>query len=101
MSLALILLAAYVLDLIVGDPRSLPHPVVYMGKAISAIERLIRRFVSQPRSLKRAGILLPLLVAGGAWGLTALLVGLLSWVSPGSAGQPGLGCSPQRLPPKD
>ncbi|AIQ16431.1 cobalamin biosynthesis protein [Paenibacillus sp. FSL H7-0357] len=82
MSLALILLAAYVLDLIVGDPRSLPHPVVYMGKAISAIERLIRRFVSQPRSLKRAGILLPLLVAGGAWGLTALLVGLLSWVSP-------------------
>ncbi|WP_438494873.1 adenosylcobinamide-phosphate synthase CbiB [Paenibacillus sp. IHBB 3054] len=82
MSLALILLAAYVLDLIVGDPRSLPHPVVYMGKAISAIERLIRRFDSQPRSLKRAGVLLPLLVAGGAWGLTALLVGLLSWVSP-------------------
>jgi adenosylcobinamide-phosphate synthase len=81
-SLALILLAAYVLDLIVGDPRSLPHPVVYMGKAISAIERLIRRFVSQPRSLKRAGVLLPLLVAGGAWGLTALLVGLLSWASP-------------------
>lgn len=70
------------LDLIVGDPRSLPHPVVYMGKAISAIERLIRRFVLQPRSLKRAGVLLPLLVAGGAWGLTALLVGLLSWVSP-------------------
>ncbi|MEK5235343.1 adenosylcobinamide-phosphate synthase CbiB [Paenibacillus sp. FSL L8-0470] len=82
MSLALILLAAYMLDLIVGDPRSLPHPVVYMGKAISAIERLIRRFVLQPRSLKRAGVLLPLLVAGGAWGLTALLVGLLSWVSP-------------------
>ncbi|OMD44933.1 cobalamin biosynthesis protein CobD [Paenibacillus borealis] len=82
MSLALILLAAYVLDLIVGDPRSFPHPVVYMGKAISAIERLIRRFVSQPRSLKRAGVLLPLLVAGGAWGLTALLVGLLSWASP-------------------
>lgn len=82
MSLALILLAAYMLDLIVGDPRSLPHPVVYMGKAISAIERLIRRFVSQPRSLKRAGVLLPLLVAGGAWGLTALLVGLLSRVSP-------------------
>lgn len=81
-SLALILLAAYMLDLIVGDPRSLPHPVVYMGKAISAIERLIRRFVLQPRSLKRAGVLLPLLVAGGAWGLTALLVGLLSWVSP-------------------
>lgn len=82
MSLALLLIAAYVLDLIIGDPRSLPHPVVYMGKAISALERLIRRWVSQPRSLKRAGVLLPLLIAGGAWVLTALLVGLLYGVTP-------------------
>lgn len=82
MSLALLLVTAYVLDLIVGDPRSLPHPVVYMGKAISALERLIRRWVSQPRYLKQAGILLPLLVAGGSWVLTATIVWLLSRVSP-------------------
>lgn len=66
----------------IGDPQSLPHPVVLMGKAISATERLIRRFCSQPRALKRAGVLLPLLVAGGAWVLTAALVWLLSLVSP-------------------
>ncbi|WP_148449125.1 cobalamin biosynthesis protein, partial [Paenibacillus ihuae] len=78
MTIALLLLAAYVLDRMVGDPRSLPHPVVLMGKEITALERLIRRFVRQPRSLKRAGVLLPLLVAGGCWLLTAALLWLLS-----------------------
>ena len=29
---------AIVIDLIVGDPRALPHPVVIIGKAISALE---------------------------------------------------------------
>lgn len=82
MTVALLLLAAYVLDRLVGDPRSLPHPVMLMGKAITALERLIRRFVRQPRSLKRAGVLLPLLVAGGSWLLTAALLWLLSEISP-------------------
>lgn len=48
MKLAIILLAAYIVDRIVGDPRSLPHPVIYMGKAITAVERLIRRFAGTP-----------------------------------------------------
>lgn len=79
--LAFVLLAAYVIDRVVGDPRSLPHPVVLMGKVISALERIIRRFPMQPRSLKRAGVLLPLIVAGGSWMLTAVLVWLLHGIS--------------------
>ncbi|CAM4505237.1 adenosylcobinamide-phosphate synthase CbiB [Paenibacillus typhae] len=82
MTVAIVLLAAYVLDRLIGDPRSLPHPVVLMGKAISALERAIRRFVRKPRSLKRAGVLLPLLVAGGSWLVTAVLLWLLSQISP-------------------
>ncbi|WP_339254288.1 adenosylcobinamide-phosphate synthase CbiB [Paenibacillus sp. FSL P2-0136] len=82
MKLAIILLSAYIVDRVVGDPRSLPHPVIYIGKVISALERGIRRFASAPSALKRAGILLPLLVAGGAWALTALLVMLLARLSP-------------------
>ena len=31
------------IDLIVGDPHSLPHPVVAIGKLISLLERLFRR----------------------------------------------------------
>ncbi|MFF2908782.1 adenosylcobinamide-phosphate synthase CbiB [Paenibacillus sp. NPDC057934] len=79
---ALILLVAYVIDRIVGDPRALPHPVVGMGKAIKAVERLIRRLVSRPRYLRPAGMLLPLIVAGGAWSLTALLLWLLAMITP-------------------
>ncbi|MEK3865226.1 adenosylcobinamide-phosphate synthase CbiB [Paenibacillus sp. FSL H7-0716] len=82
MTIALVLLAAYVIDRIVGDPRNLPHPVIGMGKAITALERAIRRLWSRPQSLRRAGVLLPLCVAGGAWALTAILLWLLSSISP-------------------
>lgn len=81
MTVAILLLAAYVLDRLIGDPRSLPHPVVLMGKAISALERAIRRFVRNPRSLKRAGVLLPLLIAGSSWLITAVLLWLLAQIS--------------------
>ena len=30
-------LGGFVLDLLFGDPAWLPHPVVYMGRAISAL----------------------------------------------------------------
>ena len=37
--LLLIIAAGILLDLIIGDPRCLPHPVVMMGKLISFLER--------------------------------------------------------------
>lgn len=80
--IAVILLAAYVIDRIVGDPRNLPHPVVGMGKAITALERVIRRYYTRPQSLRKAGVLLPLCIAGGAWILTAIVLWMLSFVSP-------------------
>ena len=33
-----VLLPAVLLDLILGDPRWLPHPVRWMGRTISALE---------------------------------------------------------------
>ena len=35
-------LGGFVLDAIFGDPAWLPHPVVLMGKAISALEKRLR-----------------------------------------------------------
>ena len=35
-------LGGFVLDCLFGDPVWLPHPVVYMGKAISALEKRLR-----------------------------------------------------------
>lgn len=76
-----VLPVAYALDRLLGDPRWLPHPVVGMGKAIAAIEAAIRRLV-QPRAYRAAGLLLPLLVAGGSFALTWAVLRLLAQVSP-------------------
>ncbi len=40
-------LGGFVLDSIFGDPAWLPHPVVWMGKAISALEKRLRARLPQ------------------------------------------------------
>lgn len=76
-----VLPVAYLLDRLLGDPRWLPHPVVGMGKVIAALEAAIRRLVPA-RHYRVAGILLPLLVAGGSFAVTWALLRLLAQVSP-------------------
>ncbi|KKD55635.1 adenosylcobinamide-phosphate synthase CbiB [Paenibacillus polymyxa] len=82
MIVSLVIMAAYLLDRLIGDPRWLPHPVIGMGHAISALEKAIRRKVRSDRGLKRAGILLPLIVAGGSFGLAWELLRVLAWIHP-------------------
>jgi len=51
------LILAFFLDLAIGDPRWLPHPVRIIGKGIEAMERLLRdRFNDEHE--KAAGVLL-------------------------------------------
>lgn len=82
-----ILWCAYLLDLVIGDPRWLPHPVIGMGNCIKRVEKKIRSKVSQPIQLKKAGILLPVIIVGGSLVITwALLRGLYMihpWLSAG------------------
>jgi len=84
----MVLLAALMLDTVVGDPdwawRRLPHPVVVMGRAIGALERMCNRatwsFVM--RRVAGAGALAALLVTAVGGGL------LLQWLCAGST--PGM-----------
>lgn len=68
---------AYIVDRLIGDPRVLPHPVVMIGKCIALLEKIIRRVVVQERMLKLAGMLFPLLIAGGAFFVVTLLLDIL------------------------
>ena len=43
------LLIGYGIDLLLGDPHSLPHPVVWIGKLISVCERCLRRVFPHTR----------------------------------------------------
>ena len=61
----LALLLGFCVDLILGDPRWLPHPVQGMGWLIGVLERGLRRiFSSSPRGQLAAGGCLVVLVVG-------------------------------------
>ncbi len=48
-------LGGFVLDALFGDPAWLPHPVVYMGKAISKLEKFLAPPSAQNASGRAAG----------------------------------------------
>lgn len=67
----------FVIDLIVGDPHSIPHPVIYIGKLISGLEKLVRKIF--PRTVKGenlAGGVLWLLVVTISTAVPALFLWL-------------------------
>lgn len=82
MTVVWVIWAAVVLDLLIGDPRWLPHPVIGMGKAIRRVEGWIRQRATTAQSLKRAGMLLPVIVAGGSFVLAWLLLVLCGAIHP-------------------
>lgn len=61
--LAAILLSGYLLDLLLGDPRWIYHPVRLMGLMIGGTERLVRRFCGESeKALLAGGVFLVVLV---------------------------------------
>ena len=81
----LALVLGFGIDLIVGDPHSIPHPVIFIGKLISAIEKVVRKiFPKTVRGENVAGGVLWLLVVAISTAVPALLLrlcyGLNSWL---------------------
>ena len=78
-----VLLPAVLLDLVLGDPRWLPHPVRWMGRTISALEPFLRRaFPKTPAGERIAGGALVLLMAVLFGGGSILFLKLCGMVSP-------------------
>ena len=77
------LLIGFGIDCVLGDPHSLPHPVVLIGKTISALECVLGRiFAKTPRGERAAGAVGWLIVAFLATAVPALLLCLCGRVSP-------------------
>lgn len=65
-----VLAVAVLMDLILGDPARLPHPIIWMGNAVSFFEQRFRRWIAHP------------LAAGTAFALFLILsVFFLSWLA--------------------
>ena len=75
--------AGFLLDLLLGDPYWMPHPVRWMGAAIVRLERLLRRlFPDTPRGRRAAGVVLAILLPLLAFGLSLGILLLCGLVSP-------------------
>ena len=59
------LILAFGLDLLLGDPRCLPHPIRAIGGAVLILEGLARRLFHSAAGLRFAGGVIVFLVAGG------------------------------------
>lgn len=75
----LVIITAVVLDLLLGDPRWLPHPVVGIGRLISAGEKILRRLIRNERT---GGALLLVSVVGATSLITYLLLKRANAASP-------------------
>jgi adenosylcobinamide-phosphate synthase len=68
----------YILDLIIGDPYSFPHPVRIIGKLIKFLEDKIRRLAKNKRTLRIGGFFLWIITVGTTYIITYLIIKLSS-----------------------
>ena len=76
-------LCGFVIDLLLGDPAWMPHPVVFMGRCISALEKSLRRiFPKTPKGELVGGVILAAVLPLGTLAFTGLCVWGLGLVHP-------------------
>lgn len=74
-----VLFLALVLDITFGDPRRLPHPIVWMGNAISFFEPWFRKRIPSPFY---AGLCFALFLIAAVWCLGVFIVKFSFFVHP-------------------
>ena len=74
---------SFVLDLLLGDPEKLLHPVVVMGKVVSRLEKILRAgFPKTPRGERAAGFVLALLLPVGTLAVTSAAMWAVGLIHP-------------------
>ena len=75
--------AGFLLDALLGDPRRIPHPIVAMGNAIAWLEpRLRAAFPDTPSGARRAGVVLVAVLCAGSFGAPWCLIAVAGLVHP-------------------
>ncbi len=72
------MVVAYILDLIIGDPYSFPHPVRFIGNLIRFVETKIRDISKNSKQLKIGGFVLWIVTVGTTFLVTYLVLNLVS-----------------------
>ncbi|MCT4542248.1 MAG: adenosylcobinamide-phosphate synthase CbiB [Vallitalea sp.] len=79
MKTIIILFLAVLLDSIFGDPLNVPHPIIYIGKLISKLEKLIRK---SKINLKLGGFILLILTVGITMGVISIILFISNLIHP-------------------
>ena len=73
----------FLIDLILGDPQGWPHPVIWIGKLISLLERLFRCLLPKtPGGERLAGALIWIVTAGVSFAVPLFLLRVCARFSP-------------------
>lgn len=78
---------AWMLDLALGDPAWMYHPVRFFGRVIEVQERWVRRLCSSPKSLRTAGYVVAYSNAAGVLAITFSLMWLFGRLPHGRIAQ--------------
>lgn len=69
----------YILDLIIGDPYSFPHPVRFIGSLIKLVEKQIRKLAKTDKALKLGGFILWIIAVGTTYLVTYCILKVFSF----------------------
>jgi len=72
-------IAAVIIDLVLGDPYWLPHPIIFIGKLIKVIENKIRAITKNHKQLKYLGGIMVLIVVLICFLLPAIIL-YFTWI---------------------
>jgi adenosylcobinamide-phosphate synthase len=76
-------LLGFLIDLILGDPYWMPHPVIYIGKAITFLEKRLRLLFPKSKEGELiAGFFLIILIAGGTFAISGGILYLAGLIHP-------------------
>ncbi|MBI5042327.1 MAG: cobalamin biosynthesis protein CobD [Nitrospirae bacterium] len=67
-------ITAYLLDIVIGDPKWFPHPVRYIGRGISLLEKISLKFASAPIRKRGAGIITVVIVISSTYLIAFFLI---------------------------
>lgn len=70
---------AIIVDFIIGDPYGFPHPVIYMGKLISTLEKYFRKKSKNDKELKKYGGFIFLILILITYIITFVIVRIFSF----------------------
>lgn len=86
MNVVLAALGGFLLDLLLGDPSWMPHPVVFMGRCIAALEKRLRKvFPQTPAGERWAGRMLAAVLPLGTLVVTGGCLWLCTQIHPALA----------------